>query len=90
MFLTYEIFVDSSSLGRPWISHGLAGEDREQFKVCGMKSVLNLTLILVWFELITLFYLGIADREKGGPLFKEKEKKDSQYFSGKQIVKDRF
>ena len=29
-----------------------------------MKSILNSTLILVWFALITLFYLAIADREK--------------------------
>ena len=64
MFLTYEIFVGSSSPGQPWISHGSAGEDRQHFKVCHMKGNLNLTLILVWFALITLFYLIIADREK--------------------------
>ena len=58
MCLTYEFFIDSSSPGRPWISHGSAGEDRQHFKVCGMKSILNL------FAIITLFYLAIAETEK--------------------------
>ena len=64
MCLAYEICIDICSPGRPWISHGSAGEDHQHFKVCGMKSILNLTVILVWFALITLFYLAIAEREK--------------------------
>ena len=80
MCLTYEICIDSSSPGRPWISHGSAGEDHQHFKVCGMKSILNLTVILVWFALITLFYLAIAEREKGGQPSKEKEKKPNNTF----------
>ena len=77
MCLTYEICIDSSSPTRPWISNGSAGEDHQ---VCGMKSILNLTVILVWFALMTLFYLAIAEREKGGQPSKEKEKKTNNTF----------
>ena len=80
MFSTYEICIDSSSPGRPWISHGSTEEDYQHFKVCGMKSILNLAVILVWFALITLFYLAIAEREKGGQPSKEKEKKTNNTF----------
>ena len=45
-----------------------------------MKSILNLTVILVWFALITLFYLTIAESEKGGQPSKEKEKKTNNTF----------
>ena len=64
MCLTYEICIDISSPGWPWTSHGSAGEDHQHLKVCGTRSILNVTVILGWFALITLFDLAIAEREK--------------------------
>ena len=81
MCSTYEIVIDSSFPGQPWISHGSAGEDQQHFRVCGMKNILNLTLVLVWFAVIILFYLAIAEIEKRKTAVqREREKKTNHTF----------